>query len=340
MKLNKNEERSIVLEHINFFVNNKNPLDKKGNEYISLHYIIEDYETINKFFDALLVNESFKGELMIDSSKYDDNIGYKIANLISKNKLTKFKIGNRNKPFSDRIAKMIGDALEHNTSLRSLEIFLNIESISPLHICKFLKNPKSNLENLSYLKLNKNLFDFYSTYLSKSSKLKSLKFYFEPLKFIDLMYEPLIDKETYHKLADKIQCDSNVLNVDVIPLFEDFEAEINHKVTADIYELKETLKFSCDINLSELGKKIDIEKTYEEENNKMSEIIEKLDLITEKNKTNSIISIRSYLNRTIGECLNNALYELEIARERNQDNEDLFTAKGSIKFVAKFLMES
>ena len=54
---------------------------------------------------------------------------------------------------------------------------------------------------------------------------------------------------------------------------------------------------------------------------------------------NSIISVRSYLNRTIGELLNNALYELEIQRERNPDKDELFTAKGSIKFIAKFLME-
>jgi hypothetical protein len=49
--------------------------------------------------------------------------------------------------------------------------------------------------------------------------------------------------------------------------------------------------------------------------------------------------VRSYLNRTIGELLNNALYELEIQRERNPDKEELFTAKGSIKFIAKFLIE-
>jgi hypothetical protein len=67
---------------------------------------------------------------------------------------------------------------------------------------------------------------------------------------------------------------------------------------------------------------------------------EKLDLIQEKKEQNSIISIRSYLNRTIGELLNRALYELEIQRERNQNNEELFTAKGSIKFVAQFLIDN
>ena len=54
---------------------------------------------------------------------------------------------------------------------------------------------------------------------------------------------------------------------------------------------------------------------------------------------NSIVSIRSYLNRTIGELLNNALYVLDIQRERNPDDMELKTAKGSIKFIAKYLIE-
>lgn len=69
----------------------------------------------------------------------------------------------------------------------------------------------------------------------------------------------------------------------------------------------------------------------------MSIIRENLNNINDKKIKNSIISVRSYLNRTIGELLNNALYELEIKRERNPDNEDLFTARGSIRFISDFL---
>lgn len=54
---------------------------------------------------------------------------------------------------------------------------------------------------------------------------------------------------------------------------------------------------------------------------------------------NSIVSIRSYLNRTIGELLNKALYELDIQRERHLEDLELRTAKGSIKFIAKYLIE-
>jgi len=64
---------------------------------------------------------------------------------------------------------------------------------------------------------------------------------------------------------------------------------------------------------------------------------ENLNNIQEKAIKNSIISVRSYLNRTIGELLNNALYELEIKRERDPENEELFTANGSIRFISDFL---
>lgn len=64
---------------------------------------------------------------------------------------------------------------------------------------------------------------------------------------------------------------------------------------------------------------------------------ENLNNIEDKKIKNSIISVRSYLNRTIGELLNNALYELEIKRERNPENEELFTANGSIRFISDFL---
>jgi hypothetical protein len=42
----------------------------------------------------------------------------------------------------------------------------------------------------------------------------------------------------------------------------------------------------------------------------------------------------------MGEVLNNALYELEIRREREPNNEELFAYQGSIKFVAQFLLDN
>lgn len=61
-------------------------------------------------------------------------------------------------------------------------------------------------------------------------------------------------------------------------------------------------------------------------------------MINDKSIKNSVVSVRSYLQKTIGELLNNALYELEIRRERYSDDKELFTAKGSVRFIANFLI--
>ena len=54
---------------------------------------------------------------------------------------------------------------------------------------------------------------------------------------------------------------------------------------------------------------------------------------------NNIVSVRSYLDRVIGESLNQALYDLEVQRERSPDKKELFTANGSIKFISQYLLD-
>lgn len=265
--------RSIVMDHINLFKSNKTPLNNNGDPAKMLFYKIDLYSILDNFFDALIINCTYTGSIQVESNCFDDNIGYKIAKIIEKNFVTTLIIENRSNPFSDRVAKIIGDALEHNTSLVTLEIFLNIDKFSPIHLCKFLKNPKSKLENLYSLRLNKVLFEYLTNYLSNESKLKNIGFYYEPLKFIDLFYEPEIDKETYHKFANKIQNDSNITSVEVIPIFQDFDEEINKKSNEYINDLTETLLFSCKINRSQLYTGDSIETIYDEENQKMKSIM-------------------------------------------------------------------
>lgn len=59
----------------------------------------------------------------------------------------------------------------------------------------------------------------------------------------------------------------------------------------------------------------------------------------EKSGQNYIVSVRSYLDRVIGESLNQALYDLEVQRERSPDKKELFTAIGSIKFISQYLLD-
>ena len=49
--------------------------------------------------------------------------------------------------------------------------------------------------------------------------------------------------------------------------------------------------------------------------------------------------MRSYLDRVIGESLNQDLYDLEVQRERRPDKKELFTSNGSIKFIAQYLLD-
>lgn len=269
----QSKHKNLINDHIKTFTQNKNPLNKKGNEINELIYNIDNYETLDKLFNALLNNTSFRGEVTINSNLFDDNIGEKIASLIKNDYLIKLTIGNRSRPFSDRIARLLGDALEFNNNLKTLKIFLNVESLSPLHLCKFLKNPNSSLESFSYLKLNKNLFEFLAKYFNKQSKLNTIGFYYSPLYYIDLLYKDEIEPITYHQLADQIQSNSNITKINIIPDRDQFEKDINENMIKYIEQLSDTLNFSCEINKKELNEKIDIDTIYNVENKKMSLIM-------------------------------------------------------------------
>ena len=73
--------------------------------------------------------------------------------------------------------------------------------------------------------------------------------------------------------------------------------------------------------------------------NHVSNILEKIDREEGKKGQNYIVSVRSYLDRVIGESLNQALYDLEVQRERSPDKKELFTAIGSIKFISQYLLD-
>ena len=329
-----------LLHCISILAQNKIPLDAKGEEAISLKFEIEDYDNLNKLLQALEVNDTFTGELSIYSSKFKDINGLTISKLIQKNKITSLTIWNRNAPFSDRVSTSIGDALEKNTSLKKLNIFLEVGDISPIHLIKFLTNPNSKLECLGYLKATKKMFETVTNFLSNKAILNKLLFYYEPLKEVNLLYEKEINDEVKDSLANKIENDSNLIEVNIIPLEEKFAVDINEKLTNDIDIINKTLQFSCDIVKKEKGTQIYIDQVFTEQNKIIDSILEKIDRKEGKELKNSIVSIRSYLDRAIGESLNQALYDLEVQRERFPEKKELFTAKGSIRYVAQYLLNN
>ena len=89
-----------LLHDINILAENKIPLDTKGNLPDSLLFQIDDVNHLNLLLNAMEKNTSYKGNLAINSTKFDDNLGLKISNIIKNNSLTALTIWNRNHPFS------------------------------------------------------------------------------------------------------------------------------------------------------------------------------------------------------------------------------------------------
>ena len=338
---NEAQEKRLdaLLHDVKILAENRIPLDIKGNLPSSLLFQIEDINNLTELLEAMEKNNTFKGNLNITSKKFTDNLGLKLAKIISNNSLTSLIINNKNKPFSDRVACIIGDALEKNTSLELFYCFFNVGEIAPVHLIKFLTNPKSNLKHFGYLKITKKLFETFSQYLNKGSKLKGIKFYYEPLKEVNLLYKKEIEQDVLDNLAKNIETNSYINNVDIIPNPSEFKEDINEKLTKDIHEIIETLKFSASIVEKKFNSSLNTDKKFLEQNRFIDNILEKIDREEGKKDQNKIVSVRSYLVRVIGESLNQALYDLEVQRERAPDKKELFTANGSIKFIAQYLLD-
>ena len=340
-KIDLGEEKKIEMlrKDVQILAENKIPLDIKGNQPNSLLFQIDNAQHLKELLEAMEKNNTFKGILEIRSNKFTDNLGLKLAKIISNNSLRQLIISNPDKPFSDRVACIIGDALENNTSLEQFLCYLDVGDISPVHLIKFLTNPKSHLRVFGHLKITKKLFETFSEYLNKGSKLSILNFYYKPLDEVNLLYKKEIEQDVLDKLSNKIQNDSYILDVNVIPNPENYQKDINEKLTKDINEIIETLKFSANIVRNKQKSILDTDKKFLEHNKFIDNILEKIDREEGKSGQNYIVSVRTYLDRVIGESLNQALYALEVQRERSPDKAELFTANGSIKFISQYLLD-
>ena len=108
--------------------------------------------------------------------------------MIDNDCLTNLKITNRNKPFSDKISCLIGQALFKNKNLVELEVYRKIDNFAHQHLSEFLFNPHSKLKKLSYLEINQHYFQSLTRSLNKKSVLEQLGFYFNPLVVENLLY--------------------------------------------------------------------------------------------------------------------------------------------------------
>ena len=60
-------------------------------------------------------------------------------------------------------------------------------------------------------------------------------------------YKKEIEQDVLDTLANKIETNSYICNIEVIPNPSEFKEDINEKLVKDINEIIETLKFSADI---------------------------------------------------------------------------------------------
>lgn len=64
-----------------------------------------------------------------------------------------------------------------------------------------------------------------------------------------------------------------------------------------------------------------------------------LDLIEKKDKSKKM-PVRKFFNNTFGTLLNDAIFALKKKQSKDPENMDIFTKKGSIRFVALYLLEN
>ena len=330
-------ETANFLHTLSVLKQNKIPMSVRGRPLQKIDFIVNCKDSVDDVLDALESNTVYKGSISIKAPEFTDVHGLSIANIIKKNTLTELYIENIKNPFSDRVCVNIGEALSMNTTLKTLSMYLNVGTIAPINLMKFLNNPNSNLCSIGYLKITKKLFEAFTEYLNKESKLKEINFYYDPLEEVNLLYEKEIPDDVKDAFAFRIENESNVTNVNIIPRNKEYQVDINEKLTNDIDVILKTLQFSCEIVKKEQESEIDIEKVFTEQNEVIDSIIEKIDRPDGKELKHSIVSVRSYLDRAIGESLNQALYDLDVQRERCPDKKELFTPEGSLSFVAKDL---
>jgi hypothetical protein len=60
----------------------------------------------------------------------------------------------------------------------------------------------------------------------------------------------------------------------------------------------------------------------------------------EKKKSQKKMPVRKFFNNTFGTILNDALFALKKKQSKEPENLEIFTKKGSIKFVAMYLLEN
>lgn len=219
----------LVQKHIKILSENKIPKNFKGDEYKVLEYVLDGENLVKEFFDAMMKNDTFKGELILQSNEniFDDSIGFKIGLILEKDNLQSLVIKNKDTPFSDRVSSYIGDVIFKCTNLKKLEMYMKISDLSFNHIFQFLMTKTSQLETLKCLLISNEFIrkvNEFSPHFNKNSRLSCLEFYYEPFTKLNLLYKKnktngFIDQNIYEEFSDVIQMLPKLVDVKIIPWY-------------------------------------------------------------------------------------------------------------------------
>lgn len=240
---------SEVEKHIKILSENKIPKNFKGDEFKVLEYVLDGRALIVSFFDAMMANNTFKGELIIHSNLeiFDDSLGFKLGLILEKDNLESLTVKNKDSPFSDRVTSYIGDVISKCKNLKKLEMYMDVGVLSYNHILQFLMNPESSLETLRFLKISEDFIvraNEFSAHFYNSCRLADLQFYYEPLTKLNLMYRSnkskgIIAKENYESFSDVIQLLPRLTTCKVIPWYGlDIRKSNNQEMNLNNSEVK------------------------------------------------------------------------------------------------------
>lgn len=62
--------------------------------------------------------------------------------------------------------------------------------------------------------------------------------------------------------------------------------------------------------------------------------------LVETKELQKMMPVRKFFNNTFGTILNDAIFALKKKQSKEPQNEQLFTKKGSVKFVAMYILEN
>eukprot|EP00347_Sterkiella_histriomuscorum_P021467 403333876 len=316
-----------------YLQNNQIPITSTGAEITSLSYQGEEYEKLTDedvrvLCEALMKNDKFSGPLDLSDNNLTDLSALYIADVIEKQdgrNITDLNLS-RNL-IQDKAGMYIGDALANNEKYPIQQILFKGVNLK-LEGSKRLFSSLGINKNVKRLHIgvisNESLQEMGSS-LSKRPGLIELEFQEDEAKpwALDTMQSFTSNVKVYSEL-EVIKFIHRPLTTE-----EDEQRYAMFKQEIDFYCKKQTQQHQKMYNFEERQKEIDTDKMFES----ILNLIENKDLQKK-------MPVRKFFNNTFGTIINDAIFALKKKQSKEPQNEEICTKKGSVKFVAMYILEN